>query len=310
MSYLVSNEINLYPTALRGGTDISGQVFDPESRLGTEFNLTSSVNRITIDGSFVISYSGNILEFSIHGYYFRVKSVSNLISGFTSDNKIFANIRIKELAQDNYKLKSLVCYEDGSSTNLDVDSSGTSEFKGVSFTNSSQGDNINTFSLEILRKVNGSWVVPETSLLKVDTKSIMVDSTRNDTSTPLSSVVYKDIQGDIHVDADEFSGHFTGNVTGNLTGNADTATDTTYASKIGSSSMHPQIGGPLKPIYVNANGQVSPFSGSGSTAGSYNQPVYLNNGTVTPAFKVTISTSAPTVTGTEQEGDIWFQYIG
>ena len=310
MSYLVSNEINLYPTALRGGTDISGQVFDPESRLGTEFNLTNPVNRITIDGSFVISYSGNILEFSVHGYYFRVKSVSSLISGFTSDTKIFANIRIKELAQDNYKLKSLVCYEDGSSTNLDVDNGGTSEFKGVSFTNTAQGDNINTFSLEVLRKVNGSWVVPETSLLKIDTKSIMVDDVRNDNATHLDTVVYKDVQSKIHVDADEFSGHLTGNVTGDLTGNADTATDTTYASKIGSSTMHPQIGGPLKPIYVNSSGQVSPFSGSSSTAGSYNQPVYVNSGTITPAFKVTISTSAPTVTGNEQEGDLWFQYIG
>lgn len=309
MSYLISNEINLYPTALRGGTDITGQVYDPESRLGTEFNLTNAVNRITIDGSFVISHSGNILEFSIHGYYFRIKSVSSLISNFTSDNKIYANIRIKELAQDNYKLKSLVCYEDGSSTNLDVDDGGTSEFKGINFTNSAQGDNINTFSLEILRKVDGSWVVPDTSILKIDTKSIMVDDSRSEDSTPLSEVVYKDNQNKIHVDADEFSGHLTGNVTGNLTGNADTATDTTYASKIGSSSMHPQIGGPLKPIYVNANGQITQFSGSGSTAGSYNQPVYLNGGSITPAFKVTISTSGPTISGNEQEGDIWFQYI-
>ena len=307
MSYLTSNAINLYPAALRGGTDISGQVFDPESRLGTEFNLTNPVNRVTIDGSFVISYSGNILEFSIHGYYFRVKSVSNLISGFTSSSNIYANIRIKELAQDNYKLRSLVCYEDGSSTNLDVTTGGISEFKGVSFSTSEEGDNINTFSLEVLRKVNNSWVVPDTSLLKFDTKSIMIDNTRSDNATDLGEVVYKNGQNQIIVEADKFIGNLQGNVTGDLYGNANTATESTYASKIGTVSLHPQIGGDLKPIYINSNGQVAPSNG---TTGSYNQPVYITGGTLTPAFKVTISQSAPTITGNEQEGDIWFQYIG
>lgn len=55
-NYLSSNLIRVYPSALRGGTDgaIRDTIYDPESRIGTEFNLTNAVNRLTIGGSFVI----------------------------------------------------------------------------------------------------------------------------------------------------------------------------------------------------------------------------------------------------------------
>jgi hypothetical protein len=57
MSYLTSPNVRVYPAALRGGTDSSVRdtIYDPESRIGTEFNLTNPVNRLTINGSFVIN---------------------------------------------------------------------------------------------------------------------------------------------------------------------------------------------------------------------------------------------------------------
>lgn len=153
-AYLGSSDIKVYPTALRGGTDYGSEtVYDPESRLGTEFNLTNPVNRLTVDGSFVISHSGSVLEFSIKGYYFKITALGTLTGQFSSSSNIFANIRLKDLAQDNYTLRSLVAYSDGSSTNLDVDGTG---FVGCYFSDTKVADNTNTFGLEILRKVSGS----------------------------------------------------------------------------------------------------------------------------------------------------------
>lgn len=77
MSYLASSDVRVYPSALRGGTDgpTRNNIYDPESRIGTEFNLTNSTNRLTIDGSFVIDAApqSGWLQFSLHGYYFKAQ---------------------------------------------------------------------------------------------------------------------------------------------------------------------------------------------------------------------------------------------
>lgn len=77
MSYLKSLGVRVYPSALRGGTDgpTRNTIYDPESRIGTEFNLTNAVNRLTIDGSFSIdaAHQSGWLQFSIHGYYFKAQ---------------------------------------------------------------------------------------------------------------------------------------------------------------------------------------------------------------------------------------------
>ena len=151
---LSSNSIKVYPTALRGGIDYTegSTIYDPESRLGTEFNLVNPVNRLTIDGSFVISNESNALEFSIHGYYFRVNSISDLTSQFSDYQNIYANIRIEELSNNSYRLKSLVSFEDGTSMNLDVEGKG---FVGCYFSDEPiQGSTI--YSLKILKKSGSS----------------------------------------------------------------------------------------------------------------------------------------------------------
>ena len=316
--YLASDTIKVYPTALRGGTDYTpGQtVYDPESRLGTEFNLTSAVNRLTLDGSFVIRKTGNVLEFSIHGYYFKVTSVSTLTNHqqLSSGTSIYATIRLEELAQQNYRLLSLVSVEDGTSINLDTQADG---FVGVAFTNTDEGDNVSTFSLEILRKVSGSWVVPDTSLLRFDAEDVMIDETKSNSATSLHDVIYKDTNNDIHIVGDQFKGHFDGTkegvsnyygFVGDVDGNSKTATDSEYSSKIGTSTNHPAIGSNIVPVYVNSNGVI--VRSSGTTIGSYNQPVYFNNGTITAAFKVHVDNVSPNTTTGYNEGDLWIQYLG
>ena len=304
--YLSSDAVKVYPTALRGTDYRPGDtIYDPESRLGTEFNLTNAVNRLTIDGSFVISKVGNVLEFSIHGYYFKVSSVSTLTTNFASDSHIYATIRLRELAQQNYHLLSLVPVEDGTSTNLDVQGTG---FVGVGFGTTDEGDGTNTFSLEILRKVNNTWVVPDTSLLKFDAEDIMIDVSKNNSAISLHDVLYKDNNGKVNIESDEFVGHLTGNVTGNLDGNAKTATDSDYSTKVGTSTNHPAIGSNVNPVYVNSDGVI--VRSSGTSVGSYNQPVYFNNGTITKAFKIEVSNQSPTSTEGFNEGDIWLQYLG
>ena len=56
------------------------------------------------------------------------------------------------------------------------------------------------------------------------------------------------------------------------------ATNSTYATKIGTSASHPAIGSATNPVYVNSNGQVT---ASNTTAGANNRPVYLNSGVLT-----------------------------
>ena len=301
---LGSNFIKVYPTALRGGVDYSGTetIYDPESRLGTEFNLTNPINRLTIDGSFVISNDSNSIEFSINGYYFKVTSLSELTSQFSDYQNIYANIRIEELSNNTYRLKSLVAFESGQSTNLDVEGQG---FVGCYFSDEPiQGSTIH--SLKILKKSGSSWVVPESSLLKFDANSIMIDADKSDNSTSLHDVLYKDSSNKMRIKADEFEGHLTGDVTGNLDGNAKTATDSEYSSKIGTSENHPAIGSSTNFVYVDNQGKIN---SSRETVGSYNQPIYLKNGQFVEANKITVSTVSPSSTTGFNEGDIWIQYI-
>ena len=57
----------------------SGELFDPESRLNSEKNITNLITRLATpgvvgkEGSFVISYASDKLLCSIHGYIFEIR---------------------------------------------------------------------------------------------------------------------------------------------------------------------------------------------------------------------------------------------
>lgn len=301
--YISSDSINVYPTALRGGIDYqSGDtIYDPESRLSTEFNLTNPVNRLTIDGSFVISKEASgSLAFSLNGYYFNIKNLSKLTGQFSS-GPIYAHVNISELAQGTYKLKSLLSLE-GGSTNLD----GTKGFTGVGFDNSSSGG---TATLKILDKSGSSWIIPEESKLKFTSDSVMISESKNGTAKSLHDVIT--VNGNsVELKAEEFKGHLTGDVKGNLTGNADTSTNSSYSAKIGTSTSHPAIGSGVNPVYVDSNGVIKYSSSTVGHQGiDYNQMIYLNNGELKAGMKITFSKNAPTSSDKGNNGDIWFQYV-
>ena len=68
MEYLSSDAVYMFPSANRGGDYLT-------SKLNTEYNLVSIINRLTSQGSFVISDDAiqtGELEFNIGGYYFRI----------------------------------------------------------------------------------------------------------------------------------------------------------------------------------------------------------------------------------------------
>ena len=82
---LTSASVKIFPTTLRAKTD-------PSSRMMTEYNLTSIVNRLTDRKSFVISsndenYNFDLgrFEFNINGYYIAVSSVVDILKAINPD---------------------------------------------------------------------------------------------------------------------------------------------------------------------------------------------------------------------------------
>lgn len=316
MAYLESTKIRMYPTALRGNTpeEVAKGPFDPAARLGTEFNLTNAVNRLTIDGSFVISrQAGTELEFSMMGYYFRVSDVSALKEKFNNATKIYAKIKLDETQGTSaYKLRTLVS-ADKDFSSLDKLDGKVYYFNGVEFTSSAMSQAQGTdgvYQLLILTRPSTSsdnWQVPEASLLRFDSRDVNIGLSKEGGKALHDVVAYTG--GDVVVNADEFTGHLTGNVTGDLDGNAKTATDSDYAEKIGTSKSHPAIGDVDKPVYVDSNGIIrycNVTKGSNDISGI--QMIKFANGQVQDGAKITYSTAAPTSSDKGNPGDIWIQY--
>ena len=90
------------------------------------------------------------------------------------------------------------------------------------------------------------------------------------TSLPLLRDTSITIKGDTLTG--NVTGNLTGNVTGNLTGTASNATDSVWATKIGTNATHPAIGSTTAPVYINSNGAITQAS---TYAGGTN--VTLNN---------------------------------
>ena len=127
---------------------------------------------------------------------------------------------------------------------------------------------------------NSHWTVVQTN---IDGAVIGPDSSENN-----SIVIFNGTTGkSINSSEITISG---GSINGDLNGTATSATNATYASKIGSTTSHPSIGSATQPVYVDSNGTVT--KGSTYAGGT---KVKLNNsdlGTQTAIFY------APTSGGT------------
>lgn len=141
--YINSKKVRLYPSAYRGKVTIEGveKLYNPESRMPTEFNTTEQILASTSKESFMLlpTYGDTISEgteqvfkFAIHGYIFRLKITPSSIArpvvpagAEETTQMLWAAIKIadKGVAEsvdvDNfdYACKSLVSFE--SNTSLD-----------------------------------------------------------------------------------------------------------------------------------------------------------------------------------------------
>lgn len=158
--YLSSDKIKVFPSARR-----SDSVNDPFSRLMSESTIASIINKLIDTEGFVITntYTPNgQLEFNIHGYYFNITNSTEIMttySGAADDTVLFASIILSVFSSpndSNLKFEELKNYDNGSVyegliVNTTVPTPATGE---------------KVFKLAILKKVNGSWVIPQESQIK------------------------------------------------------------------------------------------------------------------------------------------------
>lgn len=172
MAYISSDEIAVFPCGGRS------ELY-PNSKLTTEFNLTNIINRLIDVESFVINKEYetnglvNDLEFNLKGYYFKVNSnsVTSLVEQFSSETSIYAIIKLDTTISGDYHFQELINVEGGHS--LDVNGN---VFQGVKF-DTSPSNVAGEFSLEILKKIDSTWNIPENS--KVKFKSIASENNRS-----------------------------------------------------------------------------------------------------------------------------------
>lgn len=172
MAYLDSEKVKVYPSSFRGtGTD--NKLYNPESRLNTENNITRSIRAMSIKdttdkSSYVISYTSGILKCVIYGYYFEL----DLTGESFTDDDVYATIYVSPINTnvDIYKYSGYVLARyDTTSPGDTLDD--TSKFYGLCI-DSNANTNTNYHSLHILEKVGDSYTVPIASYLRASSETI------------------------------------------------------------------------------------------------------------------------------------------
>lgn len=167
MSNVLSTDILVFPSTKRGNYQLT-------ARLMTEQYMVNIINELVETDAFVITKNtseGNIgvdnkFEFNIHGYYFNVASVSDILNGSSATESIYANIVVDSV--DNYI--ELVGQDTGGASSV---------YMGVTFTDDAPDDTAlsgasqTRYSLKILEKDGTSWKVPESSFVKFSSDSIL-----------------------------------------------------------------------------------------------------------------------------------------
>lgn len=155
VNYINSEEVTVFPSTRRSGY--------PMSRMMSEANVVGIVNKFLDTDGFVITdtfstAAGSTLDFNINGYYFSIdtsssSSFNTIISGLSN---VYAHITLEAVPSTDYI--ELIGQDDN-----DV-------FNGLGIDDSSTGG---TYTLKLLEKVNGSFVIPDNSKFKF--RDISVD---------------------------------------------------------------------------------------------------------------------------------------
>lgn len=165
MAYFESNNIKVFPCQRRNN------IYDRESLLNTEFNLTNMVNRLTNIKSFIINgltLNGSTLnhgECNIGGYYFKIPNdIADIgIRGSSTKSKLILKIHLKE---DNVPYGAEL---DGVDDELDY------LYKGLSL-ETAPTSTTNSMDTLILADWDGSkWISHSKSNLKFDAKCININ---------------------------------------------------------------------------------------------------------------------------------------
>lgn len=179
MAYIKSKDIQLFPSAFRGKYSSSegGTVFNPGSRLTTEYNLTSLVSRVSKEHlSYVVRYDKTATDkdiiISILGYQFALK-MTGYLSLFT--NNIWVKIKLENIASDDspytntLETKPILKPLNGG-TVLD-EGTETGEFFGIELSETEPSVALGEYKLHILEKT-GDWDVPAKSYFRMSAKEI------------------------------------------------------------------------------------------------------------------------------------------
>lgn len=181
MSQRKSSSISVFPCGNRGKFENTN--FNLQSRLTSEYNLTSIINQLVDKNSFVISPSdtskpvntSSPISFNINGYYFKIDSIENAIGEFSSSNNLYASIQLKTTNVPGFGDMIELSDTDSSGAAVAGDSGKTLDdavFTGLDISDVLRSG-ANVYSLHILKKDGGSWYVPPESTIR-----FITDSTR------------------------------------------------------------------------------------------------------------------------------------
>ena len=202
--YIESKKLKIYPTAYRGKNSADPStpaIFNPESRLFTEENTTRPFDKLAdfvipyqqnkpdkkAEGSFILTKdtTSSPFEFILNGYYFSLNySFEGLITKATTElgdnfTELYARLTIVSRSsadEQNVKFKARTLVPVGSNNINTLDDSDNLVFLGLDFvkdpfTSGSQLSNDDKYLL-IAKKEEGVFVIPASSLLKIERSAI------------------------------------------------------------------------------------------------------------------------------------------
>lgn len=105
MAFIKSKHINVFPSSFRHTYEDNEtgdrKLFDPDSQLMSEFNITRLIDSLTVRGGFIVDYtpsklsngSDSVIEFYIRGYYFKIKEIDTYCKNMLEEKKdIYAKL--------------------------------------------------------------------------------------------------------------------------------------------------------------------------------------------------------------------------
>ena len=181
MLYTSSTNVKMYPSSFRGDNveQSTTKLYDVESRLATEKNLTGYYSRIASKDSYIIDWdkTSKVLKCIISGYYFELSLADFLASASVSSlTNIYAHIKVENrevtVAIKNTTFSTgMLEAVDGNDTTLDIEN----VFKGLGLSENSTEAGV-TASLHILTRADASseWNAPKLEKARFTTEHLAI----------------------------------------------------------------------------------------------------------------------------------------